>query len=120
MKLPSVNVDDQGQSYFGEVESDDLKGKERQMDIAYWQVWQTQPGHVADFAPVDKPKCVALMAGKLEVTVSSGQKRYFSRGDTFLLQDVSGKGHAVRTVGAEPCSAMLITMKESMTPSAKA
>jgi hypothetical protein len=52
--------------------------------------------------------------------VSSGQKRYFSRGDTFLLQDVTGKGHAIRTVGPEACTAMLITMKEKMAETSQA
>jgi uncharacterized cupin superfamily protein len=120
MKLTSVFVDDQGQSYFGEVESDDPKGRERQQDIAYWQVWETKPGHFADFAPVDAPKCIAMMSGKVEVVVSNGQRRFFSRGDTFLLQDTKGKGHAIRTIGAENMSAMLITMKEMMTETAKA
>lgn len=114
MKLTSVNVDKDGYSYFGEVESAEKDGAERQQQIAYWQVWQTQPGHFADFTPVDAPKCIAMMSGKLEITVSSGERRWFARGDTFLLQDTSGKGHALRTVGAEPCTAMLITMKAPM------
>jgi uncharacterized cupin superfamily protein len=120
MKLTSVFVDDQGHSYFGEVESDDPKGRERQQEIAYWQVWETKPGHFADFAPVDAPKCIAMMSGKVEVVVSNGQRRFFSRGDTFLLQDTKGKGHAIRTIGAENMTAMLITMKEPMTETAKA
>lgn len=114
MKLTSVNVDDKGQSYFGEVESADKNGKERAMPVAYWQFWQTQPGHFADFKPTDEPKCVAMGAGKLEITTSSGQRRVFARGDVFLLQDISGKGHAIRTIGFETCNAMVVTMKAIM------
>ena len=114
MKLPSINVDENGHSYFGEVESAEKDGRERNMDIASWQVWQTQPGHFADFKPMDAPTCIAMMSGKIEITVSSGEKRWFSRGDTIVLQDTTGKGHALRTVGAEPCTAMLITMKGPM------
>lgn len=114
MKLISVNVDKDGYSYFGEVESAEKDGGERHMKIDYWQVWQTQPGHFVDFKPIDAPKCVAMMSGKVEVTVSSGERRWFSRGDTFLLQDTSGKGHALRTVGAEPATAILITMPAIM------
>jgi hypothetical protein len=51
------------------------------------------------------------MSGKLEVSVSAGDKRYFTRGDTFLLQDIRGKGHAIRTIGREPAQVMLITLK---------
>jgi uncharacterized cupin superfamily protein len=118
MKLASINVDDQGFSYFSEVESADKDDKERVMDVAYWQLWQTQPGHFVDFKPTEEPKCVVMMSGKLEITVSAGEKRYFSRGDTFLMQDISGKGHATRTIGAEPCTAMVITMPAVMTASA--
>ncbi len=120
MKLASVNVDDKGESYFGEVETANPAGsnKEREMDVAYWQVWVTQPGHFADFKPVEEPKVLALMSGKLEITVSTGEKRYFSRGDTFLLQDLKGKGHALRTIGIEPCQVMLVTMKSVMTATA--
>ncbi len=122
MKLSSVNVDEHGESYFGEVESDNPPGsnKERAQPIAYWQVWETLPGHFADFKPTEAPRCVAMMSGKLEITVSTGEKRYFSRGDTFLLQDIKGKGHALRTIGIEPARAMLVTMKEIMTETAKA
>ena len=120
MKLASVNVDDKGEPYFGEVESDNPPGsnKEREMDVAYWQVWVTQPGHFVDFKPVEEPKVLALMAGKLEITVSTGEKRYFSRGDTFLLQELKGKGHALRTIGVEPCQVMLVTMKNVMSATA--
>ena len=117
MKLTSVDVDDNGDSYFGEVESADPPGslnQERPVPVAYWQVWETLPGFFADFKPVDAPKCLAMMQGKLEVTVSAGERRYFTRGDTFLLQDIRGKGHAIRTVGREPCQVMLITMKDIM------
>ena len=113
MRLWSVNVDAHGDSYFGTVEASDPPGstKERLFPYAYWQVWETQPGHFADFKTVDTPKCLVLMTGKLEVTVSTGEKRYFSRGDTFFLQDVRGKGHTIRTIGREATQVMYMTMK---------
>ena len=88
------------------------------MPIAYWQLWETQPGHVADFQTVDAPKCVAMTAGKIEVTASNGERRYFSRGDVFLLQDTSGKGHVIRTLSFETSTAVIVTMNAPMTPMA--
>jgi uncharacterized cupin superfamily protein len=116
MKLTSLNVDNQGQSFFGEVESSDKDGKERKMPVAYWHAWETQPGHAAGFQPVDAAKCVAMTGGKIEVTASDGEKRYFTRGDVFLLQDISGRGHTIRNVGFEPSTAVIVTMKEPMAP----
>ncbi|MSO99048.1 MAG: DUF861 domain-containing protein [Rhodospirillaceae bacterium] len=118
MKLSSLYVDDKGESYFGEVECANPPGsnKEREQDVAYWQIWETQPGHFQDFKPTPEPRCLAVLSGKLEVTASTGEKRYFSRGDTFLMQDLTGKGHAVRTLGWEPCNVLLVTMKQTMAP----
>ncbi len=119
LKLVSVNVDDQGDSYFGEVEAADAPGpdgraNERNFPLTSWQIWETKPGFFADFKPTDAPKALAIMQGRLEVTVTAGEKRYFSRGDIFLLQDVAGKGHAIRTVGKETASVMLMNLKEVM------
>ena len=120
IRLASVNVDEQGESYFGEVEAAEPPGAdgrtpiERLFPLTSWQVWETKPGYFADFKPADAPKALAMMSGRLEVTVSTGEKRYFSRGDLFLLQDIAGKGHAIRTIGKETASVMLMTLKNVM------
>ena len=121
MKIASLNVDDKGESYFGDVECAQEPGSNREREIpgAHWQIWVTQPGHFADFKPVDAPKSLAVLSGKLEITASTGEKRYFSRGDTFLLQDISGKGHAVRSLGIDECQVLMVTMKEIMTENAQ-
>jgi uncharacterized cupin superfamily protein len=120
MKIPSLNVDAKGDSYFTEVESADpsKNNRPREQDIAYWQFWETQVGHYQDFKPIEDPCCFAVLAGKLEITSSVGEKRYFSRGDTVLMQDTSGKGHTVRTYGIEPCMVLRIGMKKMMTETA--
>lgn len=118
LKLASVFVDAAGDSYFGEVDTvqaGGARGGERIFDLSAWQVWETKPGFVADFKPVAEPQALAVMAGRLEVTVSTGEKRFFSRGDIFLLQDVSGTGHAVRTIGSETASVMLMTLRAPVT-----
>jgi uncharacterized cupin superfamily protein len=117
MPLILSAVDEQGNSYFSEVDCLDDQNRERVQESGAWQLWETKPGNYADFKPSTDPTAVAMMSGKLEVTVSSGEKRYFSRGETFLLQDVGGKGHAIRTVGVETCSALLIHMKAKMAAS---
>jgi hypothetical protein len=117
MFLSSLNVDSKGDSFFTRVETTHPgNGPYREMDVAYWQLWETQPGHFQDFKASDAPRCLAVMSGKLAITSSLGETRHFARGDTFLLQDVAGKGHAVRTYGAEPCTVLLITMKQIMPP----
>ncbi len=113
MRLVSVFFDATGESYFGEVTATDPPGSEKEKTFAltHWQVWRTLPGYVSENKPVVEPQALAIMAGRLEVTVSAGEKRFFSRGDLFLLQDMKGKGHVIRTIGNEPASVMLMTLK---------
>lgn len=116
MKLPSVFVDAAGDSYFGEVDAvEPGSTRERKFDLTAWQVWETKPGFVSDFKPAPEAQALAIMSGRMEITVSTGEKRFFSRGDMFLLQDIRGKGHVVRTIGREPASVMLMTLKSPVT-----
>lgn len=124
MKIPSLNADAKGDSYFTEVETaapgSTFVGPGgpgiRYIDTESWQIWEMQPGHFRDFKPNQEPQCLAIMAGKLAVTASVGETRSFARGDMLLLQDLTGKGHALRAYGVEPCTVFLLTMKEIMAP----
>ncbi len=116
MKITNIYVDDQGHSYFGEVELPQT-GNERRIsakpqDVEYWQMSQTLPGHYVDFAPVPDARFVSVLSGRMELTVSNGEKRYFSRGDMFLLADTSGQGHCTKVLGFEPCNTLIIAMPD--------
>jgi hypothetical protein len=112
LKIPSLNADAKGDSYFTEVETS-APGSTfvgpggpgiRYIDTESWQIWEMQPGHFQDFKPNQEPQCLAIMADKLAVTASVGETRSFARGDMLLLQDLTGNGHAVRAYGVEPCT----------------
>jgi hypothetical protein len=125
MKIPSLNSDAKGDSHFTEVETAAPAGSSfrgpggpdvRYIDTESWQIWEMLPGHFRDFRPNQEPQCIAIMAGKLAVTASVGETRNFARGDMLLLQDLTGKGHALRAYGVEPCTVFLLTMKQIMAP----
>ena len=125
MKIPSLNTDAKGDSHFTEVETAAPRGSSfpgpggtdvRYIDTESWQIWEMQSGHFQDFKPNQEPQCIAIMAGKLAVTASVGETRNFARGDMLLLQDLTGKGHALHAYGVEPCTVFLLTMKQVMTP----
>ena len=114
MKIPNIWVDEHGHSYFGEQELP-LAGPTRRVQaknqgVEYWQMGAMSPGHVIDFRPAAAAQYVAMMSGRLAITVSNGETRYFSRGDMFLLQDVKGQGHATRILGHEPATFLSITL----------
>ncbi|MEE8307852.1 MAG: cupin domain-containing protein [Gammaproteobacteria bacterium] len=114
MKITNIHVDDHGHSYFGEVDLPQ-SGNERRIsakpqEVKYWQMSRTLPGHYVDFTQVADPMFVSVLSGRMELTVSNGEKRYFSRGDMFMLQDTAGQGHCTRTLGYEACETLLIAM----------
>ena len=116
MKITNIYLDDHGHSYFGEAELAQTGNARRisakRQDVEYWQMSKTLPGHYVDFKPVPEPRFIAVLSGRMELTVSNGEKRYFSRGDMFLLQDTSGQGHCTRVLGFEPCRTLIIALPE--------
>src|ERR1700760_2802969 len=90
LMISAVNADANGHSYFSKVNVLDSQERERSQAIECWQTWETLPGFYAPLKTVEKPVCVVLISGKLEVTTSNGEKRYFSHGEVFLLQDTTG------------------------------
>lgn len=115
MKIPRIYVDQYGHSYFDETELKQSGDARRRIqaaaqDVDYWQVRQIKPGHFIDFKPNAVPQFIAVLTGRMSLTVSNGETRYFSRGDMLLLQDVTGQGHATRTLGHEPVTTLVITL----------
>jgi hypothetical protein len=55
-------------------------------------------GYEGDFHPAPRRQIMTLMSGALESTVSDGETRRFRPGNTMLVEDTAGKGHATRAV----------------------
>lgn len=49
--------------------------------------------------PAPSRQYMTIVAGSLEVTASDGEVRTFHAGDTALVEDTQGKGHATKNVG---------------------
>lgn len=116
MKFTTITVDDHGHSYFGEVDlpqsGNERRKGARPQDVKYWQAGKMLPGHYKDFQTVEDITLLCVMAGSMELTVSNGERRYFSRSDMVLLQDTSGQGHCTRIIGTEPCQTLHIAMPD--------
>ena len=116
MLFSSISVDEHGHSYLGEADLPQ-SGNERRVgaasqDVKHWQAAKYLPGHNVDFKTVDDIQFVSVMSGRMELTVSNGEKHYLSRGDMMLLRDTSGQGHCTRVLGHEPCQVMIIAMPD--------
>jgi gentisate 1,2-dioxygenase len=114
LKIPNIFTAERGHSYFGEAELNqdgpNRRIQARYQDVLYWQMGLIKPGHFIDFTPSGTAQMVAIMSGRISMTVSNGEVRHFSRGDMVLLQDLEGRGHTTRVLGHEPCTMLRIAM----------
>lgn len=51
--------------------------------------------------PAPNRQIMTVLNGSLEVSVSDGKVRIFKAGDTVLVEDTSGKGHATKNLGSD-------------------
>lgn len=69
-------------------------------------------GYTSDFHPPPQKSFVAVLAGEMETVVSDGEKRRFSAGDIFFLDDLSSKGHKSFTVGDTEVKLMFVGLAD--------
>ncbi|MDA5283044.1 hypothetical protein ACWGHM_39900 [Streptomyces sp. NPDC054904] len=55
-------------------------------------------GYVGDFHPAPRRQIMTLISGLLECGVSDGTWRTFTPGNTQLVEDTQGKGHATKAL----------------------
>jgi hypothetical protein len=56
------------------------------------------PGWHGEMHPAPSRQLMTLISGRLEVTASDGESRVFVPGDTALVEDTTGPGHATRNL----------------------
>jgi hypothetical protein len=69
-------------------------------------------GYRYDWHNVVCREYVITIEGTAEISVSSGEKRRFGKGDVLLAEDVSGKGHTTRVLGKKPWRQVFITLEQ--------
>lgn len=116
MFFPCVSADDHGHSYISEVglaESGNAQrmGTTRQ-SVKYWRAARYLPGHYLEFKAVEDIQFVAVVSGRMELTMSNGDRHYLSRGDMILFRDTVGQGHCTRVLGEDFCEVLIIAMHD--------
>ena len=66
-------------------------------DIGAVNFRNTKSHQVSEFIRPKVPTYATILEGSLEIEVSSGVRKRFSKGDVLLFEDTMGKGHKVRT-----------------------
>jgi quercetin dioxygenase-like cupin family protein len=69
-------------------------------------------GWIGESITVPRTQFFICVDGKVEITVSDGEKRTFGAGDVVLMEDNSGSGHSTRVIGARDCVAAIAPVRD--------
>ena len=112
MQYTRVYADDAGESHFEDVtvEFQDvnyappappvgISEMVKATNTGFMRVSPKRGGEVWHPSPVRQ--FMVIVSGRVEVLVGDGDRREFSSGDVFLVEDTHGKGHAAKTLDGE-------------------
>jgi quercetin dioxygenase-like cupin family protein len=68
-----------------------------------------KPGFT-DFHNSGRPHIAIVLAGKMELTASDGDKQVVGPGDCVFSEDTSGKGHSANVFDGEPFKVAIVTL----------
>jgi quercetin dioxygenase-like cupin family protein len=74
---------------------------------------ETDPDYDYDWHRAPRRQLIVLLDGKIEVEVTSGEKRQFSGGDVLLVEDTTGTGHRTRALGEHVRRSLFIALPGS-------
>jgi hypothetical protein len=66
------------------------------------------PGFFQDWHNADKRRYVIPISGRAEIETAGGQKVLLEPGQIGLAEDLTGKGHTFRVVGADDWVALFV------------
>jgi hypothetical protein len=69
-------------------------------------------GWYGDWHPAPKRQFFCCLSGEFELTASDGETRIYRKGEVFLLEDTSGKGHKSRVTGKEDFIAAIVQLAQ--------
>ncbi len=71
-----------------------------------------EPGYSADEHPTSARNFCLTLSGEMELTASDGETRVFTPGSVLLMEDTTGKGHAVEFPSDELTMCALVMLSE--------
>ena len=120
-----VYADDAGVSHFRDEHFDFTPGRDPDSSIHALgakggaTLLRLKAGAVEDWHNAPRAWFLIVVQGVSEVTTSDGQVRKFGPGSVVLLDDITGKGHRTRAVGAIDHIAAVVPMAEVPVTGAK-
>ncbi|MBI4484239.1 MAG: hypothetical protein HY652_15290 [Acidobacteria bacterium] len=106
MRMVRLYTGEDGESHFEEIEVPFERRGDAEataLQTVTGIVFHRAPaGHVQDWHPAPRRQYVMTSSGQGEIEVGDGTVRRFGPGDVMLAEDLTGRGHITRVVGAQP------------------
>lgn len=68
-------------------------------------------GWTSELHPTPRRQLFVVLSGVLEGETSGGTVMTFKAGDVLLMEDTTGKGHTVKTIGGEDALALMVHLE---------
>lgn len=116
MRITRIYSDDSGQSRFEDIEielsdSGDIGSLSKKHPVRNVIFRETHASYDYDWHPAPERQYIVLLEGKIEIEVSTGEKRAFTGGDVLLVEDTKGRGHKTKTTDGKARRSIFITLE---------
>jgi hypothetical protein len=117
MKYTRIYADKNGESHFEDVDvvmkpAPSNTGTISDMVAAKGVIFRSSGEYFIDWHNAPRRQFVVNVTGTVEIVTSDGQTRRFGPGTVLLAEDVTGKGHTSRGLGAEERLSLFIPLAD--------
>jgi quercetin dioxygenase-like cupin family protein len=102
MKIVRLYTGPDNQTHFQDLDPDTFATLAGKVGDGAIRVNQGPAGSFSDFHNAPRRQYVVIMSGGMEIEISDGTTRRLVPGDVLVAEDLTGKGHITRGVGADP------------------
>jgi quercetin dioxygenase-like cupin family protein len=102
MKIVRIYTGADNQTHFQDLDPDAFATLAAKVGEGPIRVNQGPATSFSDFHTAPRRQYVVIMSGAMEIEISDGTTRHLVPGDVLVAEDLTGKGHITRGVGADP------------------
>src|SRR5262245_60428207 len=111
MKIVRIYTGADNQTHFQDLAPDAFATLAAKVGEGAIRVNQGPATSFSDFHNAPRRQYVVIMSGAIEIEISEGTTRQLVPGDVLVAEDLTGKGHITRGIGADPRISLAVDRK---------